>query len=301
MALGLKESHYLQRYLPLHQEARDTGRQGFTFAEYDALLERYGVQGCAAYNRRLLKSGHNKYWRIDWRAGKVYPLGFVSLCKRLVQTAHDAGLDNLYRTNIAGERRAMYISPAGTAATFEASILNAWVASRNNPTISLGVLCQLFNRDARTLRMIIARAGIETVKNIADTTEPAVVPLKPNGELRSDVYRTIEHGQTVYHFRLPNTYMSQPCRQHDKLGQGRRAEYSLERYIHSNELLGNGAAGADRPEKLKQVGRLYCESADAADRSQQRGNVNSVFVPKGAGRGGATAWDVHISTMYRAI
>lgn len=301
IAFGLKETHHLQRYLPLHEEARQTGRQGFTFAEFDALLVRYGVQGCAAYNRRLLKQGDGKYWRIDYRAGKVYPFGFVALSKRLIQAAHDAGLNNLYETNIPGERRAMYLNVAGTAADFESSIINAWIASRNNPTISLTVLRQLFNRDARTLRVIIARAGIETVKNIANTTDPVIIPLKPNGELRSDVYRTIENNQTVFHFRLPNTYISKPCRQHDKLGQGRRAEYSIERWIGSNELLGKGAAGDNIPEKLKQVGRLYCENDDTADRSQRWGNVNTVFVPRGAGRGGAIGWDVHISTMYKTI
>jgi hypothetical protein len=293
IALGLRQSVLFRLWLILHALASQTGRQGFTRAQLDAALTSYGVSQVAAYTSRLLRRGHNLFWQLDPRTGLIYATGYITLCKRLVEHAAQHKLYDLFMTNGPGDKRDMYLDVSGTNADFESSILNGWYASKTNPTISREVLQLLFNRDARTLRQLEARAGIQVVENIAETADPANVPLRANGDLRTDVYRTIERGHTIYHYHLPNTYISTLCKQHHARGQSRRAAYSFQLWIDALELSGTSPANGLSVGQLKPMTRLYCDNDNVAQQARRRGNDGLLYVPSKPRQGDSIAWGVY--------
>ena len=291
IALGLNQSALLQRWLVLEQLKRETGLQGFTRAELDAALRRFGVSGCDAYNTRLLRRGVGFYWNIDPRTGKIYAAGYLILCKRLLQHADAHGLYDLFTTNHPGTMRPVYINVTGKTADFEASILNAWYTARSNPMISRAVLSALFNRTAFKLRSMEHRAGIHVTPNEAETTEPANVPLNLDGTLRGDVWKSHDaDGVIVWHFRLPNQYTATICKQHSRRGQCRKATVLFEQWIATDELPGISAQGVEYPGKLKPSNRFYCQTEDIAKRSRRWGNTNMLYVADRPGEGDSIVW-----------
>jgi hypothetical protein len=288
-AIGFKQYHLFQRWLPLHELTRQTGKQGFTYAEFDALMLRYGVKGCDTYNHRLLKRGDGFYWRLH--DGMIYPTGYVALCKRAIQHAHERGLHDLYLYgNHPGQRRDMYISPSGAGADFEGAVLAAWYGAHGCPTISRHTLEVLLYRDARSIRRMERRACIRITYNEAQTTDPAAVPLKADGTLRGDV----THANGVWSYRLPNTYQPRMTRQHPYKGQGRKAACWFKHWLSSNRLPGDqGAAHEINPVcgKLNSIGRNYCESAEALKASRKRGCKRVLHVATGRQHMGRV-WDV---------
>lgn len=266
IAFGLKMSPLLQRYLPLHQLARDTQRQGFSRAEFDAALHRHGVKGCDAYNTRLLRRGDGFWWNIDHRTGMIYPVGYISLCNRLIERAYTLGMSNLYSTNGVGLRKEMFINVAGSTADFEGSVLASWYASKSNPIISRAVLTLLFNRTAHTLRSLEARAGVKVVTNIAHTYDPSLVPLNEFGGWRWDVDTYSDYsGRTVYTFFMSNTYHAPRIRQHHRWGQLPRAAALIDNLIETFELHLSGHETGDKPVKLNPDRSLkYFETAKSA-------------------------------------
>lgn len=291
ISMGVKQAALFQRWLPLHQLTRDTGKQGFTRAEFDAALLEHGVKGCDAYNARLLRRGHTLYWNLH--NGMIYPCGVIELTRRLIVHAAEHGLHDLFTTNAPGSMRPMYLNVSGTQADFEASILNGWYAAKNNPMISRLAMCTLFHRSEYTLRQLERRAGIQITTNTAETTDSASVPLKPYGSLRNDVYRTIEKGRTVYHFRLANTYTSTRCKQHFHLGQGRKTTFLFKQWIESDRLPGLSAADGLTVGKLNRLRRIYCKNENVAQRSRRRGNENGLLIPDRPGQGGSVIWGVY--------
>ena len=292
IAVGVKHAYLFQRWLVLAELNRTTGKQGYTRAEFDTALRQYGVKGCDAYNARLLRRGHGFYWTLH--NDMVYPSSYVSVAKELIKHAARHGLHDLYATNAPGSMRPMYIRVSGTAADFEAVTLNAWYAARNNPTISRMAICALFNRSEGTLRQLERRAGIQITTNMVETTDSSAVPLKPDGSLRSDVYRTIENGRTVYHYRLANTYTSTRCKQHCHRGQSRKVSYLFKQWIESDllaSITGQGSRNASG--KLNRSGRFYCETEKRAERSRTYGNTNTLVIPHRPGEGRAVIWCVY--------
>jgi hypothetical protein len=289
-AIGFKQYHLYQRWVTLHHATRQTGKQGFTYAEFDALMLRYGVKGCDTYNTRLLRNGDGFYWRLH--DGMIYPTGYVALCKRAIQHAHVRGLHDLYLYgNHPGQRRDMYISVSGSGADFEGAVLSAWYGAHGCPTISRHTLEVLLYRDARSIRRMEKRACIRITYNEAQTTDPAAVPLKADGSLRGDV--TYKNG--VWSSRMPNTYTPRMTRQHPYKGQGRKASCWFKHWLSSNRLPGDqGAEGLviDKPfGKLNSIGRNYCESAEALKASRKRGCKRVLHVATGRQRKGRV-WDV---------
>ncbi len=292
IALGLKQSPLFRLWIILQQMNRDTGLQGHTRAAFDAALRTYGVKGCDAYTSRLLRRGHGLYWQLH--DGVIYPIGYISLCKRLITRAATFGLHNLYATNAPGQMRDMFISVSGAQADFEGAVLNAWYAAKNNPTIARLTLSALFNRSAYTLRQLETRAGIQITYNEVETTDPVNVPLNADGDVRHDVYKTRDaYGRLVFHFHLANTYTSTRCKQHYARGQGRKASVLFKRLIESDELPGMSAAGSNRPGKLNPSRRIYCETENRAERSRRQGNDNVLLIPDRPGQGRAMVWGVY--------
>jgi hypothetical protein len=276
-AIGFKQYHLYQRWVPLHQLSRDTGKQGFTRAEFDAVLLRYGVKGCDTYNTRLLKRGEGFYWRIDHNTGLIYPTGYVALCKRAIQHAHERGLHDLYLYgNHPGQRRDMYISVSGAGADFEGAVLAAWYGAHGCPTISRHTLEVLLYRDARSIRRMEKRACIRITYNEAQTTDPAAVPLKADGSLRGDV--TYKNG--VWSSRMPNTYTPRMTRQHPYKGQGRKAACWFKHWLGQAQLPGRPQANIAISDmgKLNLVCRTYCETDKALNASRKRGVLRTLYV-----------------------
>jgi len=298
IALGLTQSPQFQRYLALHDHARETGRQGFTYAEFYALMDAYGIQGTHAYHARMLRKGRGMYWNIA--NGMIYPAGYVNLAHRLVQIAHDTGLHDLYASgNHPGQRRAMYIRVNGTAADFEGAILASWYHAHNCPTISRYTLSALFNRDRRSLYHMERLAGVTVIYNEAETTDPAQVPLNDEQtDIRGDVYQTTnkQTGEIIYHFRLANTYQTSMIRQHSRRGQTRRAAYTFKQWFDSIQLHtsseGEVADNFSDLVKLNRSGRIYCADDKAAKRSRKRGNVGQLYIRWRPGRGSGIVWRV---------
>jgi hypothetical protein len=289
--IGFKQYALLQRYLPLHQLSRDTGKQGFTRSEFDAVLLRYGVKGCDYHNTRLLHRGNGFYWRLH--GGMIYPVGYTELVKRAIQHAYDHGLHDLYLYgNHPGQRRDMYISVSGSGADFEGAVLASWYGLHGCPTISRYTLEVLLARDARSIRRMERRACIHITYNEAQTTDPAAVPLKADGTLRGDV--TYSNG--VWSSRLPNTYTPRMTRQHPRRGQGRKAACWFKHWLSSNRLPGDH--GAEEGfiyktlfGKLNRIGRHYCETDRDLNASRKRGNDGVLYVATlGMNRG--VVWDV---------
>lgn len=292
IALGLSLAVLFRLWMILRQLSTDTGEQGHSRADLEAALTSYGVSQVHVYTTRLLKRGNGVFWNLH--SGIVYPVGYVELCRRLVTEAARRGLHDLYATNHPGMLRPMYLACAGSNLDFEAAILNAWYAAKNNPTISRFTLTRLFNRSELTLRQLETRAGIEPHSNFVETTDTAAVPLKADGELRSDVWRTKDaQHRTVYHFRLPNTYISTRCKQHCHKGQGRKAYFLFKLLIESDELPGMSAAGAYSPGELNPLRLIYCANENDAKRSRRQGNDGTMFVPDRPGEGDSIVWSVY--------
>lgn len=272
--IGFKQYHLFQRWLTLHELTRQTGRQGFTYNEYEAALLRYGVKGVSTYNRRLLRNGDGFYWRLH--DGMVYPTGYVDLSQRAIQHAHERGLHDLYLYgNHPGQRRDMYISVSGAGADFEGAILAAWYGAHGCPTISRHVLEALLYRDSRSIRRMERRACIRITFNEAQTTDPAAVPLKADGTLRGDV----THESGVWSYRLPNTYAPRMTRQHHRRGQGRKAACWFKHWLENARLPGDQrAVNGNIDGKLNRIVRYYCETDGALKSSRKRGNTGVLYV-----------------------
>lgn len=294
--LGLAHAPRFQRWLPLHELSRLTKRQGFTRAEFDAALVKHGIKGTRAYTSRVLKRGQGTYWNIDPVTGLIYPTGFVELSQRLLKLAAALGLHDLYlHGNHPGSRRQMYLDVSGTADDFEAAVLASWYAAHSCPTISRFTMIALTNRDMRCLRRLERRANIKIIYNEVETTNPAALPLNREGERRGDIYETTNRaGQTVYHYRLPNTYQPLAIRQHPRLGQCRRAAYSFKRWITTTELHGERQARDEIiPVKLKQIVRIYCNDMAGIRYARKRGITAPLYTRYRPGRGDGIRWQVH--------
>jgi hypothetical protein len=291
-AIGFKHYPQFQRYLVLHQMSRETGRQGFTFAELVQILHRLGVKGCETYTRRVIRKGIGIYWHYDYTTEMIYPVGYVALCKWAVQYAYDLGLHDLYlHGNHPGQRRDMYISVSGAGADFEGACLAAWYGLHGCPTISRYTLSLLLARDARSFRRMEKRACIRITYNEAQTTDPAAVPLKADGTLRGDV----RHEQGVWNFRMPNTYSPRMTRQHHRRGQGRKAACWFKHWLSSNRLPGDHGAGFAETfrelGKLNRIARSYCETNKALQASRRRGYDGVLYVAT-LGRNRGVVWAV---------
>jgi hypothetical protein len=222
-----------------------------------------------------LKRGDGFYWRLH--DGMIYPTGYVALCKRAIQHAHERGLHDLYLYgNHPGQRRDMYISPSGAGADFEGAVLAAWYGAHGCPTIARSTLETLLYRDARSIRRMERRACIRITYNEAQTTDPAAVPLKADGTLRGDV----THNGGVWSYRLPNTYQPRMTRQHHKRGQGRKAACWFKHWLEQARLPGRPQANIALSDmgKLNLVCRTYCETDKALNASRKRGVLRTLYV-----------------------
>jgi hypothetical protein len=290
---GLKKTTEFRYWLILHDTARESGQQGFNRRQFIKRIKQLGIKNTAHYVREVLNRGIGEFWNYVPHTDMIYPYGFVDLANRMTRLAVDSGLYNLVASNAAGGLRDMYLDVSGTIYDFEAHIIQAWYAART-PTISRAMLCDLFGRDVRSLRYLEKRAGVKIIPNEVETTDPAALPLTPKGELRGDVYRTYnKRGKTVWHYRLPNTYQSNLVRQHPSKGQGRKASFTIEQFLASQQLPGISTAGDDTyivPGKSNRMSRRYCNNSDVAQRSRKWGNKNMLYVLDKPSEGSGLVW-----------
>lgn len=298
ICLGLKVAAQFRYYLILHELSR-AGAQGFTRQQFATALTQHGITNGTAYMTRLLRRGHGLFWHVH--RNMIYPLGYTDVSTRIVRKAYIAGLHDLYLDNQPGIRKDVYIDVSGTADDFEAHILEAWYSARGNPTISRHTLQLLTNRDSRSLRHLEARAGIRITYNEAESYDPADVPLDTAGDMRSDVYRTRDRrGNTVYHWRLPNTYAAGIVRQHNRRGQGYKTANILKQLIENQSLAGKcGADGLAAVGKLNRADLAYCETVKVAKHPSRR-SKGRVYLADRPGEGRRVVWRVY-TTLYRAV
>lgn len=190
-----------------------------------AALGRYGVEMTADHFSRLLREGSGLFWNTDVAQRLVYlrSPAFVAGC--LVKRAA-AEKPSLIASNPPGVRD-MYVSPSGSLEGWESALYAAWMAFRENPTISRVVLTTLFNRSGDTLRRW---EGDRLSATLTVRTNYAQCPVEPGywpdtiPEHALPYLANVREGQRWkqeqrFYWRIPNTYLVTGIRQHPKRGQ----------------------------------------------------------------------------------
>jgi hypothetical protein len=149
---------------------------------------------------------------------------WAHLAACLTQVAQHARIGSSER-NPAGARE-LYVPVAGSLETWEAQLYAAWLAYRNNPTISRSALSALFGRDKSVLRRWeqTRLAGLVTVRhNFAQCPNHEVFFQHIPQHATSYVAWVRWHGrprQVVrIRWQLPNSYLVGAIRQHHRKGQ----------------------------------------------------------------------------------
>ena len=133
----------------------------------------------------------------------------------------------------------MYISVSDSHEGFEAALYAGWMSHREDPTISREVLVTLFDRSEDTLRRWETKRlqGIVTVRENYAQYEPdpntwdSFIPDHARPYL-ANVRREEGYTQVIrYRWRIPNTYITSPIRQHPKRGQNSKVSKLVSRLL----------------------------------------------------------------------
>lgn len=293
IAVGLHRSAELRVWLVIQEHARITGFNYISKSELQNQLSKFNIRYSIHNLNRWLRTGQGVFWRLT-TFGRVYLVSYENVAAALVTAAYTHRLPDLVSTNAPGQSKAMYIQVASSnLQQFEAQCFAAWYASRNNPTISRYTLQHLWNRSPKKQRAMERLSGVTVITNEVETTDPANIPLDSRGGIRTDVYRTIEHNQTVYHFRLPNTFRAPMIRQHNRRGASRRVAYRIHDLLASDDLTIHWQEGACAPGELSRTGRVYCADDKQAKRSRRRGYGGALFIPDRPGKHQDTVWRIN--------
>jgi hypothetical protein len=223
LAVALHCAAELRLWVVMRQYVRDHGGSGWIAREeLVPLLKAQGIGYTARHVRRLLADGEGRFWNVAPQ--RVYMRSWAHLAAGLTQEAQHAKL-GFSEHNQPG-RREMYVPVAGSLEAWEAQLYAAWLAYRNNPTISRGMLSTLFGRDKTVLRRWeqTQLAGQVTVRhNFAQCPNHETFFQHIPQHATSYVAWVRWHGrprQVVrVRWQLPNSYLVGAIRQHHKKGQ----------------------------------------------------------------------------------
>jgi hypothetical protein len=293
IAIALKMGLCLRLWIVLRQLRRESNKHGFTWDELCAALDRYHVRYSKQNLKRWLNTGNNpelRWWHIDQRTGKVYPVGYARLAVDIVeytrariQGKHATKFYNIIATNRPGSRD-MYIDVSSyRIRQFEANVYAAWIAYKENPPISRFTLTRLWNATTKTLIAWGHIGHIRTLPSYAYYSEAhyADLPTDTDGKNRPDVKPAEINGRNFWEVQVSNVYISPIVKQHDRRGKSRRASREI-RLALSKEHVGNCAQSLNRDDMLKPTGSLFYESHDDAKESVTRRDKHPCLIWQGS-------------------
>jgi hypothetical protein len=249
-------------------------------AFYEALAG-FGADITRDHFSRLLRQGRDLFWRIDRNMHTIYINSPRQVAPLLVEAALKK-CPALVATNLPGGRD-MYISVSDSHEAFEAALYAGWMSHREDPTISREVLTTLFNRAEDTLRRWenTRLANTVTVRENYAQYEPdpntwdSFIPDHARPYL-ANARREGGFTQVIrYRWRIPNTYITSPIRQHPKRGQNRKVSNIVRR------LLDQSAGGFSVPEQSgqptiffgREIKKLYFHDAKKLKRYVRKTGV----------------------------
>lgn len=271
IAVALHFAALLHLWVILRQMCRESRYNGFTRDAIRAAFTSYGVPFSERNLSRWLHRGHGLFWQLDPGAKLVYPASPVTVALNLLRHCKRFNLHDLYITNYPGQRRDMFIDVSGNTRAFERHVYEAWMASRNNPTISRWTLERLWNRTAVSLRALEKGSHIQVVTNYAfcDMEFSDYVPFDMEGERRADVKPVTIDGRRCWQWQISNTYHAPTIRQHDKRGVSRRVYYTVKIKYPEIQATSASDAGAESLGSLNRSHKMFYDSREKA-----RSNAN---------------------------
>ena len=223
LCIALRRAGALRLWVVIRQHVREQGGAGWMErAALRQALGTYGVTCSARHLRRLLASGEGLFWNATRE--RVYIRSWAHLAAHLTQQALTARIGQAERNRLGS--REVYVPVPGSLEAWEAQLYAAWLAYRNNPTISRSQLTDLFGRDATVLRRWerTRLAGQLTVRhNYAQCPDhQGFFPfIPPHATSYVAWVRWEGKPKRVARVRwqLPNTYLVGAIKQHHKKGQ----------------------------------------------------------------------------------
>lgn len=233
LCIALHRAPELRVWIVLREYVREHGGSGWMGRkDLTQALKEQGIACSARHLRRLLAGGEGVFWNVTRE--RVYMRSWAHLATTLTQAAMTAKVGVVER-NRPGALE-MLIPVRGSLEQWEAQLYAAWLAYRNNPTISRSQLGELFHRDKSVLRRWEKKrlAGQLTVRhNFAQC---------PNHEM---FFEHIPHYATTYaawvkwkgkpkqiariRWQLPNTYLVGAIKQHHRKGQASKVRRQVNR------------------------------------------------------------------------
>lgn len=223
LAIALHCAAELRIWVVLRQYVREQGGSGWIERSHLAqVLQAEGVRYTARHLRRLLGGGEEGFWNATRQ--RVYMRSWSHLAAHLTRLAEKTRCGESDH-NQPGVRE-MYVTVEGSLEGWEAQLYAAWLAYRNNPTISRSQLSLLFGRDKTVLRRWeqTRLAGVVTVRpNFAQCpNHETFFEHIPQHALqyvawvrgRGRPYKVIR-----IRWQLPNSYQVGSIKQHYKKGQ----------------------------------------------------------------------------------
>jgi hypothetical protein len=214
---------------------------------------------------RLIAAGDGLFWNIGDERLFIRSSQFVS--QRLTLEAL-ATSPALVLNNRPGSRD-MYVSLSGSLADWESQLYAAWMASRNNPTISRERLSALFNRTDETLRQWEAKRSeqLKVRTNYAQCADPESLPFTPPLHCRAYVATKDGKHSIRLRWQLPNTYLVSGYREHARRGQARKVRKVVNALLHEPADLWRGGLlhgqkrYFDKAERLHGYRKKYVDAA----------------------------------------
>ena len=223
LCIALRWAGALRLWVVIRQSVREQGGAGWMArpALRDA-LGTYGVKCSARHLRRLLASGEGLFWNVTRE--RVYMRSWAYLAAQLTQQALVAHIGQAERNRLGSREMCMPVS--GSLEAWEAQLYAAWLAYRNNPTISRSQLSDLFGRDATVLRRWerTRLAGQLTVRhNYAQCPDHQAfydhIPSHATSYAAWVRWEGKPKRVARVRWQLPNTYQTGAIKQHHKKGQ----------------------------------------------------------------------------------
>jgi hypothetical protein len=223
LCVVLHRAPELRLWVVIREYVREHGGSGWiSRKDLAQAFKEQGISCSARHLRRLLSSGEGLFWNVT--SERVYMRSWAHLAASLTQAAMTAKI-GVPERNRPGARE-MYVPVAGSLEQWEAQLYAAWLAYRNNPTISRSQLCDLFHRDKSVLRRwekTRLRGQLTVRHNFAQCPD------------HETFFEHIPHYATSYvawvrwkgkpkriariRWQLPNTYLVGAIRQHHRKGQ----------------------------------------------------------------------------------
>jgi hypothetical protein len=224
-------------------------------------LVKHGYNCSPRQFRRLLAAGEGLFWNLSTH--KVFLRSWKYVAAQLSLRARDIKQGRIER-NKPGVRQ-VYVPIEGSLQQWEAHLYAAWIAYRENPTISRSELSHLFGRDVTTIRHWEKKrlSGVLQVrKNYAQCpdweTFYNLIPHHATDYVAGVRFRGRIRRVVRYRWQVPNTYFSS-LRQHYRRGQASKVRRRV-----------NGSL--DLPADVRRGGlpRLYHDTPERLRRQARR-------------------------------